>query len=55
MGRDIIQPDIKWEVGNSKGIRIREDRRLLSSKIGGPANHNDPQFVADLINQNSGE
>lgn len=55
IGREVIEPAIKWEVGGGEEIRIRKDRWLTMGKIGGPPNREDPQRVAELIHQNTRE
>lgn len=55
IGREVIEPAIKWEVRGGEEIRIREDRWLTMGKIGGPPNREDPQKVAELIHQNTRE
>lgn len=50
VGRDTIETATKWEAGDGRSIRIREDVWLPSGRLIGPANRNDPTMVADLIN-----
>jgi len=51
MGRETIEKEVQWRVGDGKNISIREDRWLEFGVIGGPANQNDPRRVAELINE----
>lgn len=53
MGRDIIETATKWEVGDGRSIRIREDVWLPSGKLIGLANRDDPRMVADLIDHDA--
>lgn len=55
MGRDTIEPNVIWIVGDDKRIKTREDKWLPSGKIGGPVNLSEPQTVDELINQESHE
>lgn len=50
VGRETIEPDVKWLVGDGKSIKIREDKWLTSGLIGGSTNTDDLYKVADLIN-----
>lgn len=55
MGRDAIEPDSRWVVGDGQHIRIRQDTWLPFGKLYGPANRNEPRMVADLIDQEARE
>ncbi|XP_048138552.1 uncharacterized mitochondrial protein AtMg00310-like [Rhodamnia argentea] len=48
-GREAISGSVSWSIGNGETVNIREDPWLKRGIIGGPANVNDPSFVADLI------
>ena len=51
MGRDTMSFEVKWVVGNRESIDLREDKWLEFGVIEGPANQENPQRVADLIDQ----
>lgn len=51
----MIEPEVRWIVGDGKKIKVREDKWLPIGKIGGPTNQNDPHFVEELINQDTKE
>lgn len=53
-GRDAILPNIRWSVGDGRSINIRGDRWLPMGVLGGPMVREEPQFVADLIDQHTG-
>ncbi|XP_030477324.1 uncharacterized protein LOC115694334 [Syzygium oleosum] len=55
VGREAIEKDARWRVGDGRKIKTREDVWLPIGKIGGPARQNEPQQVADLINQETHE
>lgn len=50
-GREAIESEVKWVVGDSQSIRIREDKWLSSGKYDGLVNNSEPRLVAGLINQ----
>jgi len=52
LGRDTIEANIKWSVGDGKSIKIREDKWLAQGVIGGQANHQEPTMVSGLITAN---
>lgn len=39
-----------WQVGNEQQIKIREDRWLKKSILGGPGNQDEPRLVVKLMN-----
>jgi len=49
IGRETIESETRWLVGDGKQIRIREDVWLPRGRIGGGANLNEPTTVAELI------
>lgn len=49
IGREAIESETRWLVGDGKQIRIREDVWLPRGRIGGGANLNEPTTVAELI------
>lgn len=53
IGRDTLEPEVKWIVGDGQRINIWRDRWLPRGVIGGPVNRNDPEIVAELINSES--
>lgn len=50
VGRETIEKEIQWRVGDGKKISIWEDKWLESGVIGGPANRDEPTTIAELIN-----
>lgn len=55
MGWDAIEPDIRWTVGDGKSINIRQDHWLSQGVLGGPENREEPQMVAELIDEEKRE
>lgn len=50
IGRDTLEPEVKWIVRDGHGINIWTDIWLPRGVIGGPVNKDDPEIVAELMN-----
>jgi len=55
VGKEAIEKEIQWRVGDGRKISIQEDKWLQPGVIGGPANRNEPTTVAELINDTTRE
>jgi len=49
LGRESIKDHMRWQVGNGKSIRIRQDRWLKTGIITGPAPNYEPETVDGFI------
>lgn len=50
-GREVLEQQIRWTVGDELQIKVKEDKWLARGCIGGPTNQGKPQYVAELIDQ----
>ncbi|KAL3730633.1 hypothetical protein ACJRO7_027632 [Eucalyptus globulus] len=49
IGRDTLEPEVRWIVGDGHSINIWRDIWLPRGMIGGPKNKDDPEIVAELM------
>lgn len=53
IGREVIYPEVLWSVGDGNSMKVREEKWISAGLIKGPANREDPQTVAELIEPES--